>query len=181
MNTQMYPFLRIAIVLVAGIMVGDMLYGHVPVRVVLWALAVLVCATIVAYNKSGNPLMTTSLLMLDVFVLGMWNVGRVEQRLDVPLNGEEETIEAVVAERPVVGLRTIRCMLIVADGRLTGRRISAYFHKDSMAEDARQLAVGDGVRVVSRLKAITNSERRQNGHFDNVRYQHVHGITGVLG
>ena len=108
MNTQMYPFLRIAIVLVAGIMVGDMLYGHVPVRVVLWALAVLVCATIVAYNKSGNPLMTTSLLMLDVFVLGMWNVGRVEQRLDVPLNGEEETIEAVVAERPVVGLRTIR-------------------------------------------------------------------------
>ena len=34
MNTQMYPFLRIAIVLVAGIMVGDMLYGHVPVRVV---------------------------------------------------------------------------------------------------------------------------------------------------
>lgn len=177
MNTQMYPFLRIAIVLVAGIMVGDMLYGHVPVRVVLWALAVLVCATIVAYNKSGNPLMTTSLLMLDVFVLGMWNVGRVEQRLDVPLNGEEETIEAVVAERPVVGLRTIRCMLIVADGRLTGRRISAYFHKDSMAEDARQLAVGDGVRVVSRLKAITNSERRQNGHFDNVRYQHVHGIV----
>ena len=133
MNTQMYPFLRIAIVPVAGIMVGDMLYGHVPVRVVLWALAVLLCATIVAYNKSGNPLMTTSLLMLDVFVLGMWNVGRVEQRLDVPLNGEEETIEAVVAERPVVGLRTIRCMLIVADGRLTGRRISAYFHKDSMA------------------------------------------------
>ena len=48
MNTQMYPFLRIAIVLVAGIMVGDMLYGHVPVRVVLWALAVLLCATIVA-------------------------------------------------------------------------------------------------------------------------------------
>jgi ComEC/Rec2-related protein len=37
--------------------------------------------------------------------------------------------------------------------------------------------VGDGVRVVSRLKAITNSERRQNGHFDNVRYQHVHGIV----
>jgi competence protein ComEC len=177
MNTQMYPFLRIAIVLVAGIMTGDVLYGHVPVRLVFCVLVVLVCITIVAYKKSGIPRLTTSLLMLDVFVLGVWNVGRVEQRLDVPLNGEEETIEAVVAERPVVGLRTIRCMLIVADGRLTGRRISAYFHKDSMAEDARQLAVGDGVRVVSRLKAITNSERRQNGHFDNVRYQHVHGIV----
>lgn len=177
MNTQMYPFLRIAIVLVAGIMVGDMLYGHVQVRVVFGVLAVLVSATIVAYRKSGNPLLTTSLLMLDVFVLGIWNVGWVEQRLDVPLNGEEETIEAVVAERPVVGLRTIRCMLIVADGRLTGRRISAYFHKDSIAEDARQLAVGDGVWVVSRLKPITNSRRRQNGHFDYVRYQHVHGVV----
>lgn len=177
MNTQMYPFLRIAIVLVAGIMVGDMLYGHVEVRVVFGVLAVLVSATIVAYRKSGNPLLTTSLLMLDVFVLGIWNVGGVEQRLDVPLNGEEETIEAVVAERPVVGLRTIRCMLIVADGRLTGRRISAYFHKDSIAEDARQLAVGDGVWVVSRLKPITNSRRRQNGHFDYVRYQHVHGVV----
>ena len=99
MNTQMYPFLRIAIVLVAGIMVGDMLYGHVPVRVVFWVLAVLLCATIVAYRKSGNPLLTTSLLMLDVFVLGIWNVGRVEQRLDVPLNRDIETIEAVVAER----------------------------------------------------------------------------------
>jgi hypothetical protein len=119
MNTQMYPFLRIAIVLVAGIMTGDVLYGHVPVRLVFCVLVVLVCITIVAYKKSGIPRLTTSLLMLDVFVLGVWNVGRVEQRLDVPLNGEEETIEAVVAERPVVGLRTIRCMLIVADGRLS--------------------------------------------------------------
>ena len=118
MNTQMYPFLRIAIVLVAGIMVGDMLYGHVPVRVVFWVLAVLLCATIVAYRKSGNPILTTSLLMLDVFVLGIWNVGRVEQRLDVPLNGDIETIEAVVAERPVVGQRTIKCVLAVAEGRL---------------------------------------------------------------
>ena len=51
MNTQMYPFLRIAIVLVAGIMVGDMLYGHVPVRVVFVVHSVLVCATIVAYTR----------------------------------------------------------------------------------------------------------------------------------
>ena len=82
MNTQMYPFLRIAIVLVAGIMTGDVLYGHVPVRLVFCVLVVLVCITIVAYKKSGIPRLTTSLLMLDVFVLGVWNVGRVEQRLD---------------------------------------------------------------------------------------------------
>ena len=59
MNTQMYPFLRIAIVLVAGIMVGDMLYGHVPVIVVFGVLAVLVCATIVAYNRSNCKKLTT--------------------------------------------------------------------------------------------------------------------------
>jgi competence protein ComEC len=41
MNTQMYPFLRIAIVLVAGIMTGDVLYGHVPVRLVFCVLVVL--------------------------------------------------------------------------------------------------------------------------------------------
>lgn len=177
MNTQMYPFLRIAIVLVAGIMVGDMLYGHVPVRVVFGVLAVLVCASIVAYKRSGNPLLTTSLLMLDVFVLGIWNVGRMEQRLDVPLYGQTEMYDAVVAERPVVGQRTIRCMLAVAEGRLAGQRISAFFQKDSAIGDAQRLAVGDGVRVVSRLKPITNSRRRQNGHFDYVRYQHVHGVV----
>ena len=52
MNTQMYPFLRIAIVLVAGIMTGDVLYGHVSVRVVFWILVALVCITIVAYKLS---------------------------------------------------------------------------------------------------------------------------------
>ena len=173
----MYPFLRIAIVLVAGIMTGDVLYGHVSVRLVLWILVALVCATIGVYKKSGIPRLTTSLLMIDVFVLGIWNVGRVEQRLDVPLNGDIETIEAVVAERPVVGQRTVRCVLAVADGRLAGQCISAFFQKDSVIGDARQLAVGDGVRIVSRLKSITNSRRHPNGHFDYVRYQRVHGIV----
>lgn len=177
MNTQMYPFLRIAIVLVAGIMVGDMLYGHVPVIVMFGVLAVLVCATIVAYNRSNCKKLTTLLLMLDVFVLGIWNVGRMEQRLDVPLNGQTEMYDAVVAERPVVGQRTIRCVLAVAEGRLAGQRIIAFFQKDSAIGDVQRLAVGDGVRVVSRLKPITNSRRLQNGHFDYVRYQRVHGIV----
>lgn len=177
MNTQMYPFLRIAIVLVAGIMTGDVLYGHVSVRLVLWILVALVCATIVVYKKSGAPRLTTSLLMLDVFVLGIWNVGRVEQRLDVPLNRGAEMYDAVVAERPVVGQRTIRCVLAVAEGRLAGQRISAFFQKDSVIGDEQRLAVGDGVRVVSRLNAIINSQRQQAGHFDYVRYQRVHGIV----
>ena len=177
MNTQMYPFLRIAIVLVAGIMVGDMLYGHVPVIVMFGVLAVLVCATIVAYTRSNCKKLTTLLLMLDVFVLGIWNVGRMEQRLDVPLNGQTEMYDAVVAERPVVGQRTIRCVLAVAEGRLAGQRISAFFQKDSAIGDVQRLAVGDGVRVVSRLKPITNSRRLQNGHFDYVRYQHIHGVV----
>ena len=103
MNTQMYPFLRIAVVLVAGIMTGDVLYGHVSVRLVLWILVALVCATVVAYKKADGKKLTTLLLMLDVFVIGIWNVGRVEQRLDVPLNRGVEMYDAVVAERPVVG------------------------------------------------------------------------------
>lgn len=177
MNTQMYPFLRIAIVLVAGIMTGDVLYGHVSVRLVLWILVALVCATVVVYKKADGKKLTTLLLMLDVFVLGIWNVGRVEQRLDVPLNRGAEMYDAVVAERPVVGQRTIRCVLAVAEGRLAGQRISAFFQKDSVIGDEQRLAVGDGVRVVSRLNAIINSQRQQAGHFDYVRYQRVHGIV----
>lgn len=177
MNTQMYPFLRIAIVLVAGIMTGDVLYGHVSVRLVLWILVALVCATVVAYKKADGKKLTTLLLMLDVFVLGIWNVGRVEQRLDVPINRGAEMYDAVVAERPVVGQRTIRCVLAVAEWRLAGQRIIAFFQKDSAIGDVQRLAVGDGVRVVSRLKPITNSRRLQNGHFDYVRYQHIHGVV----
>ncbi|MCF2577943.1 ComEC/Rec2 family competence protein [Prevotella stercorea] len=177
MNTQMYPFLRIAIVLVAGIMTGDVLYGHVSVRLVLWILVALVCATVVVYKKADGKKLTTLLLMLDVFVLGIWNVGRVEQRLDVPINRSAEMYDAVVAERPVVGQRTIRCVLAVAEGRLAGQRIIAFFQKDSAIGDVQRLAVGDGVRVVSRLKPITNSRRLQNGHFDYVRYQHIHGVV----
>ena len=177
MNTQMYPFLRIAIVLVAGIMTGDVLYGHVSVRLVLWILVALVCATVVAYKKADGKKLTTLLLMLDVFVRGIWNVGRVEQRLDVPINRGAEMYDAVVAERPVVGQRTIRCVLAVAEGRLAGQRIIAFFQKDSAIGDVQRLAVGDGVRVVSRLKPITNSRRLQNGHFDYVRYQHIHGVV----
>ncbi|WP_337392793.1 ComEC/Rec2 family competence protein [Prevotella sp.] len=177
MNTQMYPFLRIAIVLVAGIMTGDVLYGHVSVRLVLWILVALVCATVVVYKKADGKKLTTLLLMLDVFVLGIWNVGRVEQRLDVPINRGAEMYDAVVAERPVVGQRTIRCVLAVAEGRLAGQRIIAFFQKDSAIGDVQRLAVGDGVRVVSRLKPITNSRRLQNGHFDYVRYQHIHGVV----
>lgn len=177
MNTQMYPFLRIAIVLVAGIMTGDVLYGHVSVRLVLWILVALVCATVVVYKKADGKKLITLLLMLDVFVLGIWNVGRVEQRLDVPINRGAEMYDAVVAERPVVGQRTIRCVLAVAEGRLAGQRIIAFFQKDSAIGDVQRLAVGDGVRVVSRLKPITNSRRLQNGHFDYVRYQHIHGVV----
>lgn len=177
MNTQMYPFLRIAIVLVAGIMTGDVLYGHVSVKLVLWILVALVCATVVAYKKADGKKLTTLLLMLDVFVLGIWNVGRVEQRLDVPINRGVEMYDAVVAERPVVGQRTIRCVLAVAEWRLAGQRIIAFFQKDSAIGDVQRLAVGDGVRVVSRLKPITNSRRLQNGHFDYVRYQHIHGVV----
>ena len=103
MNTQMYPFLRIAIVLVAGIMTGDVLYGHVSVRLVLWILVALVCATVVVYKKADGKKLTTLLLMLDVFVLGIWNVGRVEQRLDVPINRVRRCMTLLLRNGPLLG------------------------------------------------------------------------------
>lgn len=166
---QLYPMLRVAIFFIAGILVGEALYGVMP----LWtwftsAAACLLCVIIV-----GRWCVLQSVLALvSMFLLGGFLTANALDKANEPLPQGEIMYKAVVASRPIKYGKIVRLDLISTN---TPRpmKIKAAIYSD---ERATRLREGDGLIVHSELERPTNYAKST---FDYARYLLYHGYIAT--
>lgn len=171
---QQFPLLRVALMLVAGIVAGDALYGAVVQSV--WMLSA-VALLLLSFTLWHRPITQSCVIMAVIVLAGAW---RVTARLgDVCMTLPDKPVcyEAVVASRPVAHGKVVRCDLLVSNGELVRRKIRASILCNERDGRARRLSVGDGMRIVSELREPENYHADSN--FDYRRWMSVHGFVAT--
>ena len=171
---QQFPLLRVALMLVAGIVAGDALYGAVGQSV--WMLSA-VALLLLSFTLWHRPITQSCVIMAVIVLAGAW---RVTARLgDVCMTLPDKPVcyEAVVASRPVAHGKVVRCDLLVSNGALVRRKIRASILCNERDGRARRLTVGDGMRIVSELREPENYHADSN--FDYRRWMSVHGFVAT--
>ena len=157
------PLVRLAVCLMAGIIVGDI---YVVGR---WLLVVLVVMVVVALLLRKYEHGQSGAIAVCFVVLGWLLMERQKASLVVDWPEGEMCYEAVVTSEPVEKPKTMAVDVLLAK---SGRKLKCYFYKD---DRSRALHIGDGLKIQSRIEA--NSEWRR-GSFDYRRYLEIHGFTG---
>ncbi len=176
---QLAPFLRLVVVLMAGIVVADLVGERVAVASWLWpAVVSLVLAMATAWLRNVQRVWVQGpLLMVATFFLGATMVALAHSRLRVSLSTEPVEYGAVVASEPQAKGKTVRMDLLVTqvEGRALPRPVSvrASLLRDTVSGRWRQLRVGSGLCAYSPLEAISAVGRPTR--FDYVRWAQVHG------
>jgi len=165
--------LRLAICLMAGIVVGDNM-GNCN-----WLLPAFVVMVVGAMLLWRHAVVQSASIAVCFVLLGWLLVLRQEASLRVPWPEEEVIYEAVVLSEPVEKAKTMAVDILLTE---SGRKLKGYFYKERKREGVKEsddrsrgLRIGDGLRIQSRIRP--NSEWRR-GTFDYKRYLEVHGFSG---
>lgn len=181
-NIQLYPFLRIALFLIIGIMVGDMCSRVVSAITWQWAflttwlIAIALWKVAKTYRIRNMWLAKsqTLLLLLLIAVGGAWRISNYRAAVQCTPTGCEEKFKAVVLTSSIEKPRFTKCELAIVDGRMRGKRVNAYFQ----ASRGKQLfSIGDGIEACAVFDDAYNGSAKSNTHFDYNRFLFVHGIS----
>ena len=157
------PLLRLAICLMAGIVVGDLVAAG------WWLLAIFVAIVVLALLLWKYEQWQSLAIAVSFVVLGWWLMERQKASLMVAWPESEVCYEVVVISEPVEKPKTMAVDVLLAE---SGRKLKCYLYKD---DRSRRLRIGDGLKLQSRIE--TNTEWRR-GSFDYRRYLEIHGFTG---
>lgn len=171
-SIQLFPLLRVAVVLILGIAVGDALLGNVALTT--WKIAT-IAALALSFLFRQKPLLQSCLLLLTVFLLGGWLVTNKEADYNLTFSPNKESYEAVIISTPTTHNKVVRCDLLVASGRLKGRKLRATWLKQELEEHHIALKTGVGIVASSVLEKPQNYY--SDSHFDYVRWMKVQGYV----
>ena len=157
------PLFRLAVCLMAGIVVGD------SITVGWWLLPIFVAMVVLALLLWKYEQWQSLAIAVCFVVLGWWLMERQKASLTVAWPESEVCYEAVVISEPVEKPKTMAVDVLLAEN---ARKLKCYLYKD---DRSRSLRIGDGLKVQSRIE--TNTEW-QRGSFDYRRYLEIHGFTG---
>ena len=170
---QLYPVLRLVLMLALGIIAGDALCRLCPVW--CWFAAV-AAVMVVALCLRRHAVAQSCTLLVAVFLLGCALVNVERHGLSPVISGSVESYEAVVMTPPVQRGKTVRCEILVSKGRLAGHRVRASFLCTPRDGRAAALRVGDGVVAASKFE-VPVSGKSVSSHFDYARWLHVQGVS----
>ena len=157
------PLLRLAVCLMAGIVIGD----HFVVGWPLLLICVVMVVTALLLWKHEH--LQSIAIALCFVVLGWLLMEHQKTSLQVVWPEGEVNYEAVVLSEPVEKPKTMAVDVLLTE---SGRKLKCYLYKD---DRSRGLRIGDGLQIQSRIES--NSDWRK-GSFDYRRYLEIHGFTG---
>ena len=157
------PLLRLAVCLMAGIVMGN------NVEAGRWLLPVLAGAVVLALLLWKKALLQSVAIAVCFVLLGWLLTARQKESLRVQWPEEEVKYEAVVLSEPQEKPKTMAVDIMLVK---SGQKLKGYFYKD---ERSRGLRIGDGLSIQSRIRENSNWHR---GAFDYRRYLEIHGFTG---
>src|SRR3712207_4079781 len=170
---QLNPLLRIAILLMAGIVAGE--YCPLPITswIALYGLSLLL--TLVCKAKLQG-----AALLLNSFLLGALLLSFYHYRHDRPLPTGEIAYKAVITTTPQVRGKVMRCDLLVTEmeGKTLKRpmKIKASMLRHDDNHD-RQLRIAN--EIIPQPPITFKKNTRSNAHFDYRRWLQIHGYEGT--
>ncbi|MBR1400570.1 MAG: ComEC family competence protein [Prevotella sp.] len=164
---QLVPLVRIAIFLMAGIVVADLMNLSV-----LWWMMFSVCSLLLSFFASRNAVMQSVFLLVSFFFLGGLLLQHKKDLTIVVLPQEEIPFEAVVLSEPVVKNKVVVCDLLITN---FGKPLKV---KASIWKDSRSLSLrpGEGIAAYAVLKPPSNAGFSS---FDYRTYLLRHGFHAV--
>ena len=142
MRNQLFgeaPLLRLAVSLMAGIVIGK----HVEAGPWLWA--VFVGAVVLSLLLWRKALLQSVAIVMCFLLLGWLLTARQKALLQVEWPEGEVRYEAVVFSEPVEKTKTMAVDIMLVQN---GQKLKCYFYKD---ERSKGLRIGDGLRIQSRI------------------------------
>ena len=159
---QRYPLLRIALVLIGGIAVGDACYPTLGTG--FWLICA--CVGIALALLSKRAAWRNGCIFIITLTVGATLVNRSEQHADCKLPHGESHYEAIISNTPTLHGKTWRCDLLLT--KLNGQPLrNAITVKATVLDDPNrpmQLQTGNGIIASSVLEKPQN--RWPNAHFD---------------
>ena len=170
---QLFPLLRVALFLLAGIILGEILYCHVPPLAWLIAFGVMLIGVLFCRRW---PVAQSVLLLLATLLAGCLLVTHAEKRRQVSWSDAPVTYEAVILSEPVQRGKVIQFDMMLADSVSRGYKIKASLLRDTVQERYRRLHMGDGIRARS---VVEQPRQFAASRFDWPFYLRVHGFVGT--
>ena len=133
------PLLRLAVSLMAGIVIGK----HVEAGPWLWA--VFVGAVVLSLLLWRKALLQSVAIVMCFLLLGWLLAARQKALLQMEWPEGEVRYEAVVFSEPVEKTKTMAVDIMLVQN---GLKLKCYFYKD---ERSKGLRIGDGLRIQSRI------------------------------
>ena len=134
------PLLRLAVCLMAGIVVGDY------VAIGWWLLPIFVGVVVLALLLWKHEHLQSIAIAACFVVLGWLLMQRQKASSQVVWPEGEVSYEAVVISEPVEKPKTMAVDMLLAE---SGRKLKSYIYKD---DRSRSLKIGDGLRIQSRIE-----------------------------
>ena len=173
-RVQLYPFLRVALMLVVGVVVGEA-YSSSVAQIVYASVAVaLVVASLFCWRK---PVLQTCLVFVAVTVVGAWYTAHYVKVHETVLPKHDVETRVAVMSRPVVKGRVVRFDALGVGGACNGRMLKVTLLRDDGVPCADSVRLGDGLVLWSVLKSPADVTRSQRGRFDYSLWLRTHDFV----
>jgi competence protein ComEC len=170
------PLLRVALALIAGILMADALGAAVPLPLWLSLLAADVVALVVIARR--HTVAQGVLLLVGVALVGGALTVHRARTLQFSCAQDDVGYEAVCLSEPQVRGRTLRMDLLVTQMGGTPLanpvKVKAALLRDTLTGRWTRLHVGDGLRAYSVMQPIETTAG--TGHFNYARWLQGHGF-----
>lgn len=166
---QLYPVLRLALFLIAGIVLGELLYGVLSFKAWFAATVVSLLLTLLAWK---HCILQSVMIFITCMLFGGSLVSVELDKAYMPVPDKDMAYSAVVISQPVVSGKVIRCDLMIADVSHPVK-VKASIYRDERAD---KLRVGDGIKAVSLLEKPSGYA---DYDFDYGRYLLYHGYVAT--
>lgn len=149
---QLYPMLRVVIMLIMGIIAGKLAFPYIPSYILLVATAVCLTA---AFLLRRSPVGQSLAIGLTFLTLGAYLITHSLDKMNVPLPKDEVVYNAVLTTEPSVHGRVVQTdLLIIGDGKPL--KVRASILRDTVQNRWQRLHVGDGITATSLLEPPHN-------------------------
>ncbi len=170
---QLYPFLRLALFLILGIVLGDTCLDTISPRIWGAACVGILVASLALFRW---PIAQTTVLFVAITMLGGFRVSVYRHLNEQPLPTVPVTYEALLTGKPEVKGKVLRCDLRILRGPGAGRRVKASVLCDTATHRYMTLHAGDGLKAYSLLEK-PQAYTTTGHHFDYCQWLRIRGYT----
>lgn len=166
-----YPAIPLLVCFIIGIIVGHTYCLSINYNWLIGLTTLFLCFGLIF--RRHYQIQTVSILITS-FIVGIFTIVLHERQYLIQLPVPQEVCKAIVIDEPIDNGKAYRADLSIVSGSLKGRKVRAYFQKDSMNRANEALQVGAGLILYT---SFTSPRNHGKTNFDYITYLKTRGIV----